>query len=398
MNICIVSLGYMNKSGKSGLGTYAHNMVSGLSELGHEVHVIARTGNNDTIHMKKNVYIHGTKQKRIRGSWRFEKYLPIDRILCSISLAKKIQEIVQKYYIDIVEIPNTYGQGYWYARSRRKIPIVTRMHTAYFLALDANNKRYNLADRIACFMEKKAIVKSDGRTCSTLNHMQNMANICKINKERIAFIPLGVSKNKNNEDSAQYKSKGFKILFVGKLEKNKGIEDLLNIAPKLIDNFSDIYIYLVGADWQNTYYDWFIKKIGKKYLSNVIFLGLLEDNEMYKHYETCDIFVGPSHYESFGLVYLEAMLYKKPVVACNVGGVPDIVQNGETGFLIDAGNLEALFDRITCLYENKNMRVDMGMAGYAKAKEYSIEKMITQTERYFNTVREEYDYKKMQDK
>jgi glycosyltransferase involved in cell wall biosynthesis len=100
----------------------------------------------------------------------------------------------------------------------------------------------------------------------------------------------------------------------------------------------------------------------------VTFTGLLPEYPFQLLAES-DIFVSASEAESFGLVFVEAMCLGLPVVACAVGGVPEVVAHGETGVLVPSGNAEAVASAMEALVADASLRQKMGEAGRARARE-----------------------------
>jgi len=97
-------------------------------------------------------------------------------------------------------------------------------------------------------------------------------------------------------------------------------------------------------------------------LEYVDFLGYVDDINAY--YEYCDLFILPSKKEGFGIVYLEAMQYKKPVIAVNYGGPTDVIIDKKTGFMCEYNNINCLADKLIYLYKNKSTSITMGEYGY----------------------------------
>jgi len=102
-----------------------------------------------------------------------------------------------------------------------------------------------------------------------------------------------------------------------------------------------------------------------KKLGNIIFAGYQKDIE--NIIRSCDIYFQPSVVESFGLSVLDAMRLGKPCIISNRGGLPEVVKNNETGFVIDINNKEEMAEKIIVLIKNKDLRLEMGKAG---AKRY----------------------------
>jgi len=106
----------------------------------------------------------------------------------------------------------------------------------------------------------------------------------------------------------------------------------------------------------------------------VAFLGWRDD--IPEIMQVLDIFVLPSLNEGMGRVLVEAMAAGKPIVASNVGGIPDLVKDGHNGFLVKPGDVGDLSFAIRKLLDDKKMREEMGKKGRAMAKDYSVEKMV----------------------
>ena len=96
---------------------------------------------------------------------------------------------------------------------------------------------------------------------------------------------------------------------------------------------------------------------------HVFFAGVTGHDELVKYYEACDVFVMPSHAEGFGIVFLEAMAFGKPVIGGNHGGTPDVIRDGVTGFLVEYGDVNGLTSRILSLLQDEGLRKQMGQAG-----------------------------------
>jgi glycosyltransferase involved in cell wall biosynthesis len=109
-------------------------------------------------------------------------------------------------------------------------------------------------------------------------------------------------------------------------------------------------------------------------LNDVVqFLGYR--NDIPNLMNACDIMVQPSLEEAFGVSLVEAMAIGRPIVGSNVGGIPEVVENGVTGFLVTPGVADLLAKSLVDLLRNPTLRKDMGVAGQARAKKlFTIEK------------------------
>ena len=98
--------------------------------------------------------------------------------------------------------------------------------------------------------------------------------------------------------------------------------------------------------------------------AHVRFTGPLPERELHLAYAASEVFALPSQYESFGFVFLEAMAHAVPVIGVGTGGVPEVIRDGETGFILDSHlDLEGLVDRLACLVANTALRTRLGEEG-----------------------------------
>lgn len=161
------------------------------------------------------------------------------------------------------------------------------------------------------------------------------------------------------EVSCQNKEKrdGLQISFLGLIGERKGVFDLLKAIRKLIDNKHNITLNIGG----NGDIKRLKKKIAAQKLHSVVrYLGWISQEEKDSLLRETDIYVLPSYGEGMPMSILEAMSYAIPVVSTKVGGIPELITDGETGFLIEPGDLDALYERLKCLIEDKELRKKLG--------------------------------------
>lgn len=104
-----------------------------------------------------------------------------------------------------------------------------------------------------------------------------------------------------------------------------------------------------------------------------------------------DIFALSSLWEGFGLVLLEAMSVGKPIIATNVGPIPEIIRDGKDGFLVPPKDSKKLAEKIILLLKDKNLREKMGEAGKERLKDFSIERMVKETESVYDDLLKKYE-------
>lgn len=163
------------------------------------------------------------------------------------------------------------------------------------------------------------------------------------------------------------------LLFCGRLVQRKGIDVLLNALPKVLSSI-DVDVVITGEGDRKQEWEKLSAGLG---LSDVVtFPGFVSDEELSRLYASCSIYVHPAIYddngdtEGLGVVLIEALSNKKPVIASNVGGIPDVIHNGETGLLVEEKNEQALTDAILRLLNDEALCVELGEAGYLHVKKF----------------------------
>jgi glycosyltransferase involved in cell wall biosynthesis len=207
-----------------------------------------------------------------------------------------------------------------------------------------------------------------------------------LNDEKISVIPNGVDVHKfrNLPDPqsmiSQYNLKKSRVsLFVGRIEKKKGIQYLLRAAPKIASEFPDFKILLVGPDWG---YQKELEKIAKsiKIENMVIFAGKLNELDLLKAYNLSEFSVLPSLGEATGLTILESMAAGRPIVASRLPAISEFVKHGQNGMLFEPGDPEKLANSIISLMSNQKLQEKLIQNGkiISEQRDWSkIVKMIT---------------------
>jgi glycosyltransferase involved in cell wall biosynthesis len=188
--------------------------------------------------------------------------------------------------------------------------------------------------------------------------------------ESMAGIALHETARATRSNSVPY------IAFVGRLTDGKGIDELLNATARLNRGGVMIELRLAGAGdidrWSQA-----AQRYGVS--DQVHFVGWLQGDEKLSFYRDAAMFCMPSHFESFGISTLEAMLVGRPVVGTQVGGFFDLVEDGVTGYLVPCGDAEALAEKIGRLVQRPDVADAMGQAAVSRAlSRYSVGAVVDQ--------------------
>jgi glycosyltransferase involved in cell wall biosynthesis len=192
-------------------------------------------------------------------------------------------------------------------------------------------------------------------------------DIASVYKKSPFIIPNGVEVQPYfNRESEKKENVIPQILYLSNYTRSKGILVLIE-ALGIIKKKGYIFnARFVGAPFNLTVKDLedHIEKHDVAGCAEII--GPLNSNDKFNEYKRADVFVFPTYFEAFGLVNLEAMQFSLPIVSTTEGSIPDIVDNDETGFLVEPQNAEMLAEKIAVLLDNKELRLEMGKRGYQK--------------------------------
>lgn len=395
MNICILSREYPPETGWGGIGNYTYRLARGLSRLGAQVHIIAQSLDADKEYIDRNVYVHRVAHKTtFPVKRRFQEFCL--RLEYSRSVYQKLREVIRTYNIDIVEAPNFSAEGFVYSLCKTT-PLVFRLHTHFSEVIEFSRWRKNLDRRLSCWLEDAAIAGSDLITCSTTAHAETIARGTGVKKENIRIIPLGVPLpgiEKSPVIPLSQRGKGetnASVLFVGRMEERKGAHILARAIPHLLKHRPDAHFYLAGRDTfvnneaitlageaNASFKNRLLADIPQHCRDNVHFLGHVADDELAGYYRGCDLFAAPSLYESFGLIYIEAMSFGKPVIGCGVGGVPEVVEDGVSGMLVPPEDHLALAQGMLILLNDRELRKKMGENARKRVENNFTETLMAQ--------------------
>jgi glycosyltransferase involved in cell wall biosynthesis len=164
------------------------------------------------------------------------------------------------------------------------------------------------------------------------------------------------------------------LLFVGRLVARKGVEYLVRAMPLVRQQGIDAHLTVVGSGHREPEIREAIAEAGAASL--VTLAGRVGEAEKIRLYRACDAYVHPAivddggDTEMLGVVLIEAMAYRKPVIASNVGGIPDVIQDGVTGLLVPQKDPQALADAIVRLRRDPGLAWRLGQAGHERARDY----------------------------
>jgi glycosyltransferase involved in cell wall biosynthesis len=303
-------------------------------------------------------------------------------------IARSLGDLESKTPFNIIESPNNGASLHQYLDRTNSHKCIIRIATT--------DKEHSLINLTEPSPYLKKLFKEEGnsfRNCPNLVTHTNAHRdlICReygLPEAKFSIIPLSVRIPNEDEIVPTVKKKRAAILFVGRFEKRKGIDILLEAIPKVLKNHKDIDFRLVGPDKGKKYQKAFEKKHPEFFLQ-VRFLGEKKGLDLESEYKNCDIFIAPSRYESFGLIYAEAMSFAKPTIGTRVGGIPEVIEDGKSGVLCENENIDSFVRAILELLDNPAFANKLGRAGRKRAIElFDMKNLIMKTEDYYLNIQD----------
>ncbi|HMO34621.1 MAG TPA: glycosyltransferase family 4 protein [Gemmatales bacterium] len=380
MRLGIYTPNYPGISGEGGIGSYTRTLAETLTALGHTVHVLT-VGTGET-RIIQNVAVH---QVDLRHFPLVDRFWP--GFGYCWYLAQKLRRMVREYQLELVELPNWEGLGIFYQQSRLT-PTVVRLHTSSWETQQIDQLPATRLLQADVSRELQQARQADLLLTHSFAHRQRMAEELNCSCESITVIPHGVKVYPEYRRPPREPGP-LKLLFLSRLEKRKGVQELLLAFPAILEKHPGAVLTLIGHDREHapagenatgrTFAQWFSEEFPKSLQAHVHFLGWQPEEVIRHHLQTSDIFIVPSRYESFGLIYPEAMRWGIPVIGCRVGGVPELIRDGETGILIDPQSPDQIFQAVDRLLANDELRFRMGEAGKLHVeRNFSAENMAGQ--------------------
>ena len=359
-----------------GADIHIQNLLKAMSEIEKlEIHVVtvSKTVKKSIIKIENGITYHILKSPR----------MPWTITGISIDYRAILRKVIN-INPDIVHA-QLLGAPYGLAAMKlcKRYPTVLTAHT--LVDMDARNRSGTVKEKIHDTIWRSLERKEINRIPNFIVVSKNIENeMKKRGAQNVHVIPNGISDLWFKVPDAEIEGR---ILFVGRVIPIKAIENLIQALKITKSQVPKTYLHIVGPTPDKEYkkkLDAMTNKL--ELLDSILFTGPKTGEELEREYSECSLFVLPSKDESFGIVLLEAMASGKPVVASNVGGIPEIVVNEQEGSLVDYGNPEQLADIIIKLLSDKELRRKMGHAGREKARNYNWNIIAEKTVNYYREI------------
>lgn len=276
--------------------------------------------------------------------------------------------------IKIVHVQGSVGASFWrkaifiYIAKFFHKKVVWHMHAGRF-AVFYQQHRYAV---------RKVVNKSDVIIALSEYWKEYFKN--EFPTKRVEIIKNVISAPKAHKQQTSY----FTLLFLGLLGKNKGIYDLLEcIWDHKVEFQGKLKLY-IGGNGEIEHVKQLIKEYGIADI--VIFEGWVSGDKKIELLNKSDAYILPSYKEGLPISILEAMSYGMPIISTPVGGIPEIVSNGENGYLVEPGNKEDIYKAIISLLNDSGLRNRMGSVSLSRVGEHLPEYVEKQLETLYDSL------------
>ncbi|MEM1093598.1 MAG: N-acetyl-alpha-D-glucosaminyl L-malate synthase BshA [Bacteroidota bacterium] len=364
-----------------GSGVVATELGKALAERGHSVHFIAYSMPfRLTDHLTQNIFFHEVPVNR----YPLFEYPPY-----ALSLTSKMVDVVKYEKLDLLHVHYAIPHAtsavlarQILAREGADVPIVTTLHGTDITILGKDpsfepviNYSIDQSDGVtAVSAHLKAETEQRCRICNDIKVIPNFIDTDRFKKQdkrhfRQALCP--------NDEKV--------LVHVSNFRPVKRATEVVQVFHKLREEGQAVKLLLVGDGPDRPAAERLARDLGV--YADVRFLGKQEPVE--EILNIADVFLMPSGSESFGLAALEAMACGVPVVATNIGGLPELVLDDETGFLFELGDLDGFVEKTRRLLTDEGLHARMAAASLERAhSQFNRDAIVSQYEDYYSYVLE----------
>ena len=348
-----------------GSGVVATELGLALARKGHQVHFITYSYPVRLDFLEMNIHFHEVHVEE----YPLFHYQPYE-----LALSSKMAYVIKTYHIDILHvhyaIPHAYA-GYMAKQMLKRegieVPMVTTLHGTD-ITLVGNHPTYKEAVTFS-------INQSDIVTSVSESLKQDTLRLFRIDKD-IKVIPNFTNIKKSKETSpckrtVMAKSEELIVTHISNFRKVKRIDDVVRIFYGIQQKLPAKLI-MVGDGPEREIADQLCKDLGIK--SKVLFLGNTSDIDRILCFT--DLFLLPSASESFGLSALEAMAAGVPVVSSNTGGLPEVNEEGVSGYLCPIGDVKAMAEKAIYILEDKTRLAQFKQNARKVAERFDEDKIV----------------------
>jgi D-inositol-3-phosphate glycosyltransferase len=397
MNIAMLSyhtcpLAILGGKNTGGMNVYVRELTRYLGREGVHVDVFTRSENE---HIPAVSHDLGYFNRVVHIPAGPQVFLPKEELTeYTKDFAQGILDFAEKKQIHYDLIHSHYwlsGIAGELLKNQWDVPMLQMFHTLGKIKLRIGRTAEEREGKYRIKGENHVIEVADLIIAATEDEQDQLFDLYQVPSEKVKIIPPGVNihhfypiPTDEAKEAIGLSPRDKAALFVGRIEPLKGVDTLLQAMAILKRNcrlfICPDYLIIIGGDPGGEEEKLSYEMTRLQSLSHeldledmVIFLGKRGQDTLPYYYSAAEVVVMPSHYESFGMVALEAMACGTPVIASRVGGLAHLVKDGETGFNVPAQDPDALAEKLRALFVDHDLRAAFGARAAAYARGFSWE-------------------------
>src|SRR5881409_1071889 len=350
-----------------GISTHVYHLSRALVEKGTPVRVITC----DFPNAPAEEIIDGVSVSRVISGRVPESNFLLWIYHLNSQMISKATELFETERFDLIHAHDwVVGRAGVELKNQLGLPLISTIHATEIGRGGSLDGEYRRKVRD---IERLLVDQSDGIICCSNYMLDHIQHVLGAVKTKIRVIPNGVEASRfNNGHQPQLIPTGVSedrktILYVGRIVREKGIFTLLDAFEKLRKRGKDVSLVLVG---EGPLKEDLAKEVLRRKLNDRVKLaGFVDEKKLVSLYNSSDAFVLPSHFEPFGMVALEAMASRVPVVVSDVGGLSEIVEDGVTGVKVPSSDPHALAEGILRVLDNQELSERLKENAYRAVQE-----------------------------
>ena len=393
MKICYIASLFEPELG-GGAAKVVFDLAHKMAEIGNNVSVITTsTKNNQKMYLDGRIKIYQIYAPNLYWIYDKDNQLNYKKIFFQLIdiwnpfVKKKVKLIIQNESPDIVHVHKLRGlsPSVWNAAKDSGIRKIIHTCHDYELispqgALVGRIGKLSLQKSFPINIYQEIRSKNSNHVSDALAPskfiLQKHLDFRFFSKAKINVIPNshGYTHNQIREFKfiKFFRSQELRLLFIGRLVQEKGIEILCDVVSNLCLQGHKIFLDVIGSGEFET-----VLKEKKSYKDRIFFHGSHFGQRKIDYLKSCDVLVVPSNWpESFGIVITEPFAFGKPVIALNIGAIPEIVKEGYNGFIFEPDNKEQLQATILNIYQDMTILTEMRENCFQSAERYCVENFI----------------------
>lgn len=395
MNIALISyhtcpLATLGGKDTGGMNVYVRDLTRYLGEMGVHADVFTRSQDEHVPHVLHDL---GCGNRIVHIPAGPETPLPKEELFNHIdTFTSNIQDFANQKEIRYDVVHSHYwlsGLAALKLREKWDVPVIHMFHTLAHLKNQIAKNPAEMEGKLRISSERRIVKDTDALVAATPTEQEQLLEYYGAEAKKITVLPPGVDLKRFYpipQDEAKavigIPSNEKVILYVGRIEPLKGIDNLLKAIAFL--RKADVlatcphYVAIIGGDpdkprefldQEMRHLQDLNQRLGLDDM--VVFLGKKDQDSLPYYYSASEVVVMPSHYESFGMVALEAMACGTPVIATRVGGLQHLVQNEITGLSVPDDDPKTLSEQLMRALCKEGLRDELRTNGLEFAKNYS---------------------------